>query len=280
MPDRPTREPGYHLLASDDWNAVVDKAWHEHAPSNGISVGDLAASSSPGQRREWELAVLQGTLNAGSSASARLYRDPSNLTTYSTVNVLAPPTWADNDSMLADEWVVVLRHKPSVWYVLNKPASPPEAYFELKDALTPGATVTAYLRVDGVTDTDTEFEVKDVFGKYRGRAKGAFSSPNDRGSLGRAVLFRGVWEIRELEPHAMKIKALIDMSSGLLTTDPNITIDTVTITQPEGAILLDPTITEVTNVLSVAGDDDGIVFAEWNRNLGVFEGVPACPVSV
>lgn len=181
---------------------------------------------------------------------------------------------------VAKTWIIVEMSRYGKWFVAVPPPSGlVEQRFELKDSLSPGSIADAHPRTGGVTDTDPElvFSVSDILGEYRGRARDAFSSPDNRGSLGRAVLVGAVWEIRELEPHAMKIKALIDMSLGLKDVDENITIDEVTITQPVGAILMDPTITEVTNVLSEDGDDDAIVYAEWNQDLEVFEGVSDCP---
>ncbi len=121
MPDRPTRQQGDHLRAEEDWNAVVDKAWHEHTFGDGLSVGNVAAGSRGGERREWEWAKLQADLTYGSEAEAKLYRDPDDLTYFYTVDVKAPPTWSPNDSFLSGAWVRVERHRPGVWYVVCRP---------------------------------------------------------------------------------------------------------------------------------------------------------------
>lgn len=153
-----------------------------------------------------------------------------------------------------------------------------EREFEMKDVLAPGQARTAYVRnleAGGyVTDTDEEFEVEDLNSIYRGRARGGGGTPV--GSLGRARLVDGTWEIIRLQPHALLIQCAVDDVTGVESGDPNITVDTVVVLQPEGAILL-ATPPTVTNLLSATADDGAIVLAHWNQSTGAWNGVPACP---
>lgn len=167
--------------------------------------------------------------------------------------------------------------QPGQWWFS---AEPTERDFELKDDIDPGDTVTAYLRVEEVTDTDEEFEVTDKLEVYRGRAQDKYSGPDDRGSLGRAVLLNGVWEIREMEPHALILRAQINMAGDLGSGDANITVDNVTIVQPTGAIIVDAAslpITSLPNTFSQSASDDDMVDAIWNQDTEVWDALPICP---
>jgi len=146
--------------------------------------------------------------------------------------------------------------------------------FELKDAHTPGATSTAYLRTwDGdsyETDTDTEFEAVDERGVFRGRAKDAYSSPHDEGSLGEAVLRNGQWEITWMTPHALKIQGA---AVGDFTASST-TIDGVTVMQPSGAIIVDQdpaAAMTVYDIFNWDGSEDDLIIAVWNENTDHWE---------
>lgn len=154
-------------------------------------------------------------------------------------------------------------------------------YFELKDALAPGETVTAHPRTWSTTseewETDTtaaeEFEVTDVLGIYRGRAKDEYSSPHDEGSLGKAVLNNdsSQWEIIELTPNALWI-------TGSLTadfdSDENYTVDGATVMFPDGAIIVDTD--PAANITGVNGHEwaasnNALAELRWNENLAQWD---------
>ena len=155
--------------------------------------------------------------------------------------------------------------------------------FELKTALTPGSTADAYpLDDEGDPITDDEdlvFEVEDVCGVYRGRAKDAYDEPHDQGSRGEARLRNGVWEIVYLTPHALVIRG--QLTAALATTDSTCTIDGLEVMQPSGAIIVnsDPAAAMTsTNRHSHEGSEDGEVTAMWDEYNDVFYNVQTdCP---
>jgi len=123
-------------------------------------------------------------------------------------------------------------------------------YFELKKGNdltgTVGQTVTAHPQDwnstseewETNTDEDSEFDITDVLGIYRGRGKDKFDSPHDDGSKGKAErnTESSQWEIVEITPHALWI-------TGSLTddfdTDEDFTVDGVSVMFPTGAIIVD-----------------------------------------
>lgn len=145
-------------------------------------------------------------------------------------------------------------------------------HFELSAALTPGGNALAYPRdFDGTDDYTTDtggstFKVYDILGLYRGRAEGAFSSPEDTGSRGIAIKRNGLWQIVAMQPHALEIHALVNMGAGLGTGDSNITVDAVNIMNPIGAILVEGPITTIPNTFADASDDNSIVIASWDES--------------
>lgn len=118
-------------------------------------------------------------------------------------------------------------------------------HFELKTALEPGMTATAYLRRynsstdEYETDTSTEFIVSDVEALHRGRAKDAYSSPHDEGSIGEARYFpeSNRFEIERMQGHALWLVG--DVYADFATTDSTFEIDNVQIAFPIGAIITD-----------------------------------------
>lgn len=158
--------------------------------------------------------------------------------------------------------------------------------FELKDALTPGGSATAYRRnwndtsEEWEADTDDEFEVYDELGIYRGRAKDAYSSPHDEGSIGWAQKQKsGRWEITHLTPAALMIRG--QNTAAVATTDSTFTIDGVAVAHPIGGIITDQNpagnIT-IYNVHDMEGDNNGEVTAIWNEATDHWEGVQMdCP---
>ena len=162
-----------------------------------------------------------------------------------------------------------------------------ERHFELKDALTPGGTATAHpLEWDNDagdwtvnTEAADEFEVEDLRGIYRGRAKDAYSSPHNQGSRGEARLRNGVWEITYLQPHALLIRG--QLTADLETTDATCAIDGVEVMQPSGAIIV--TTDPAANVTSTnrhkhEGSENGEVTAAWDEANDVFYNVQTdCP---
>jgi hypothetical protein len=143
--------------------------------------------------------------------------------------------------------------------------------FELKDALTPGGTATAYLRryVSGAWETDTqhEFELVDRWGAFRGRAKSAYYSPHADGSRGTAWNPHDLpeWEILTMQPHALMVR-------GLATADftgSTIVIDGVNVKQPTGGLIVttDPAADlTVYNDIGFIGKDNDLVYAEWDES--------------
>ncbi len=144
-------------------------------------------------------------------------------------------------------------------------------HFELNAHMPPGGTAAAFPRdFDGtdsyVTDTGgTEFDVHDMLGIYRGRKRGAYSSPHDTGSRGIAQLRNGIWQIISMQPHALTIEALTN--GAVLTSDAIITIDTVKILNPIGAILAEGLPTQVENTFSDAADTNAVLIAVWDDDL-------------
>ena len=150
--------------------------------------------------------------------------------------------------------------------------------FELKTAKTPGNSATAYVRVwsgsDYVTDTDYEVTVYDRLGKWRGRAKDAYSSPNDAGSRGVAE-----WddvaqrlEIVDMQPHALMIRGLA--TADFTDADGNIDIDGVDVMQPIGGLIAntDPAgNVNCTNDTGFSGDNNAVVKAVWNEDSARYE---------
>lgn len=151
------------------------------------------------------------------------------------------------------------------------------ARFELKDALTPGGNATAYLRTWSgsawVTDTAVEFEVYDVLGKFRGRARTAYADPHDDGSFGEARYNTesGHWEIESLTPHALMISGLT--VAEVLATDAHfhITVASTAVMQPTGGIICDqdPAVSggmQIDNAnLDWALDSGAYVIAVWDE---------------
>ena len=147
-------------------------------------------------------------------------------------------------------------------------------HFELKTALTPGGVATAYLRRYSsvsdvyVTDTDTEFIVSDVEGLYRGRAKGAFSSPHDLGSIGEARYFAesNRFEIERMQPHALWLVG--DVYADFATSDSTFEVDGIEIAFPIGSIITDTdpaaNIT-VHNIHGWDGDANDKAEVRWNE---------------
>lgn len=173
-----------------------------------------------------------------------------------------------------------------VWVIGDDPYA--ARHFELKDAHTPGDTSTAYNQSwSGTawetddTDSDTEFEVVDVKEIYRGRAKDAYSSPHDNGSLGTAEYNRttGQWEMTWLQPIALRIKGLTTAAVDEL--DSTFDIDAVGIMSPPGAIIVDQDPGDditVENTFSCEADDNGIVHAAWDEDTAEWSGdAIACP---
>jgi hypothetical protein len=173
------------------------------------------------------------------------------------------------------------------WMLID--SSDTERHFELKDALTPGGNATAHPLEwdsdagDWTVDTDAadEFEVYDVLGVFRGRAKDAYGDPHSQGSRGVARYDgeRGVWRIVELTPHALVIRG--QLTAALATTDATCTIDGLEVMQPSGAIIVnsDPAAAMTsTNRHSHEGSEDGEVTAMWDEHNELFYNVQTdCP---
>ena len=124
-----------------------------------------------------------------------------------------------------------------------------------------------------------EFEVYDIHGLYRGRARDAYDSPHNRGSRGSACLrtVSGYWEIIQLEPHALMIQgaATADWTSATFT------IDGVIVLQPIGGIITntDPgdDIT-VSDTFDWDGSEDDIVIAVWDESSDTYKAIQiSCP---
>lgn len=156
--------------------------------------------------------------------------------------------------------------------------------FELKDALTPGGTATAYWRKytgsAWETDTDVEFEVIDRFSLFRGRAKDAYSSPHNDGSRGLAWKPHDLadWEIVCMQPHALMVRgtANADVSGGAITLSTGYGV-----MQPTGGLIVttDPAATlAVSNPFAFNIDSGGAVTAAWSENAAAWEAIQAaCP---
>ncbi len=129
-------------------------------------------------------------------------------------------------------------------------------HFELKDDLTPGGTADAYPLddegepiVEGHDDWDEEttvFEVVDVLGTLRGRAREKYDNPQHRGSRGIAYWGKYYddddeeqqgWCIQDIEPHALMIRG--QCTAYVKRTDIWFDIEGVQVMQPTGALITD-----------------------------------------
>lgn len=169
-------------------------------------------------------------------------------------------------STIPQDWFTAVRTKGGAWVAQKSGLS--LRHFEMQEAITPGQTKTAFLIDDGVLDTDTTFEVEDLLGIFRGRAKDAFSSPHNQGSRGIAVAWPGAtnWSILEFQPHALMIH-------GQLTADivagGNFTIESAVVFSPVGSIITntDPAANiSIINLFGFDGDDEGECVAVWDEN--------------
>ena len=144
------------------------------------------------------------------------------------------------DTVIVAEW----NETTGYWVATGIVTGSSTRHFELKDDLSPGTTVTAYLREWSgsawVTSTDAgdEFEVTDAFSQYRGRKKDKFSSPHNVGSIGKARLNSesSQWEIVEITPHALWITG--DVYAAFTTTDATFEVDGVKVMLPTGSIIV------------------------------------------
>ena len=143
----------------------------------------------------------------------------------------------------------------------------------LAGALVAGQSATAHPRdwngAAWVTDTDAgrEFIVVDVRGVYRGRAINELVSPNDGGSIGRAVFNAdsGQWEIRELTPMATMLEALVNEGSDVAHTDATFAVDGLGVMQPHGGLLPVTSIAAARNALGFPANDDAPSLVFWNE---------------
>jgi len=162
-----------------------------------------------------------------------------------------------------------------------------ERRFELKAALTPGGSATAYQRVwDGaawqtIVDSRAEFTVVDDLGLHRGRGRDAFGSPNDAGSKGRARWDGETdrWVILWMEPSALMIRGVT--YAVVATTDATFGIDSLSLIQPIGALITDQNpaawIT-VQNTYEWEADAGAPAAAVWNEAEAEWEAIQvACP---
>lgn len=148
-------------------------------------------------------------------------------------------------------------------------------WFELKDALTPGSHATAHRRkwdadaeeYETDTNSDAEFEVYDELGLWRGRAKDAYASPHDAGSIGWAEKRDARWQIIQMQPAALAIL-------GTATTDwstATFAIDGVSVLNPVGGLITDAdpagNIT-LQNLFGWTGSEDDSVVGIWNEASG------------
>ena len=149
----------------------------------------------------------------------------------------------------------------------------PFRHFELKTALTPGGSATAHPQdwngTAYVTDTAAarEFTVEDVRVIFRGRGKDLLADPL-AGSMGKAVLRNGQWEIDELTPHALKLSVAVDDATDVASGDASFNVDTAVVMQPTGAIIVDHDPAADFTVYNVYADDlndDAYITVEWNE---------------
>ena len=155
-------------------------------------------------------------------------------------------------------------------YQLVRPASLHRTairFGELKDAHTPGDTSTCYERrwtgSDYETDADTEFEAVDARGEFRGRGKDQYNFPHDAGSYVECVLRNGQWEIIWMTPHATEIEGYAVADFTASTT----TIDGVTISTPDGSIIVDQdpaAAMTVSDIMDWNGSADNLIVARWH----------------
>ena len=162
--------------------------------------------------------------------------------------------------------------------------APPLMYrrFELNASHSPGGSATeALLLVDGAADTDAIFTVNDPQSMYRGRARGAFGSPHNRGSQGEAQYMpaTGTWDIAWMQPHALTIKGSLtgDLASGTGT----FSISGVAVMNPPGAIITDtdPGANVTITNRRFDGDAGDEVLAVWDEDSEVWKTPDVmCPI--
>jgi len=154
----------------------------------------------------------------------------------------------------------------TVWAIIRVGVAQLVRRFELKDALTPASTsATAYAcDEDWAEDTSVEFEVYDPLKRFRGRAIDTPTS-GDKGSQGEARFCpdNGHWEIVWMQPHALVISCLASAANDGTSA---ISVDTVTVAQPTGGLLM-AAVTSVANVHLWKCNDNANIDAIWDESL-------------
>lgn len=253
-----------------DWGRISQAVlWVEQHLRHTNQILPTDGSPVPFQFRRFRLAEA---LNEGSSAEAvhrrwdgdASFQDGETFTVWDLVDNYV--------GKVGDEGWAIHPHDLDRWEIVELRQSE-FIHLELKGALSPGGSAPAHPRLwNGaayVTDTDTEFEVFDVLGQFRGRGIDDFGSPHNEGSFGTAV--RGLtvarWEIEDLQPTALMLHG--QLTGDVETTDSTFTIDGVEIMQPVGAIITDTEPGDpitVNNLFSFEGDDGGQCIIVWNED--------------
>jgi len=158
-------------------------------------------------------------------------------------------------------------------------------HFELKYDLAPGGSARAYLlKWDGDSlevDEDTEFNVFDALGLWRGRARDKFPSPHNQGSRGcaRMVGDQNDLEIIQMTPHALMIRGKADDDWTASTFA--LTGDALKVMSPIGSLITDQDPANaftVHDIFDWSGSKDDIVVAAWNEEDTQWEAIQiSCP---
>lgn len=271
----PVPTPGQKEIPLDDWKRFLRVAdWFERTIEQGKGV----------LRPTYGAALIVKTPSGGIDA-----RDGSTIFSATCIQCIAAETSTAGERTIHEtdsELVVYNFHTTAVvGNTFIKTALSPNGTryvedsvllreFELKTNLNKGSTAVAHTRhrAGGIWATDTdasaEFTVRDMHSEYIGRGRDVYSSPHNLGSYGRARLIKGEWEIYHLTPHAIHIQGLVNMGSGLLTTDSNITVDGIVICTT-GGILVRGLPTTIPNTYADAADNNAPFDAFWDDSLGV-----------
>lgn len=167
-----------------------------------------------------------------------------------------------------------------------------EVRFELRTALAPGGNASAWLLHWSPSSSDFTifgasmlwFTVHDAYGMFYGRKRGAYGSPHNLGSRGRAQWCQDArrWEITYLQPAALM---LTGTTTATVSSTGPFTVSSPTVMQPIGGLICDQDPGANMTVHAVhehwADVQSGArIEAAWNEDTGQWEWIQSdCPVA-
>ena len=187
-------------------------------------------------------------------------------------SIIAQGTYFPISRHNCGEWLALIGY----WMVTPQVAN--IRRFELKYALAPGGSATAYVlpyEDGGYDDPDVndEFEVYDAFGCFRGRGNNVYPIPHHNGSRGYAIYRSDSehWEIVWMVPNALLLRGQLPAStsgsSGDLPGSAWFTLESAEVIQPTGGIIVDHDPAgefTVMNPFTLAGIETDKVLVAWD----------------